>query len=83
MLSINQIYDKGCYIIFTANKCETRSERIGKLLVVGVRSGNLYHLINTTEKSCLLIQEETNWMWYKRLGYMSLIILLRSPQPMQ
>lgn len=72
LLSVNQICDKGNDIIFKKHGYEIRRENNGKLAAHGRRTfGNLYTLVENIKYSCLLIQENANWLWYKRLGHIN------------
>lgn len=72
LLSVSQICDKGNNVTFKRKGCEIRRENDGKLVAIGTRTfGNLYTLEETLEGSCLLGQENEQWLWHKRLGHIS------------
>lgn len=70
LLSVCKICDKGNDVIFKRTLVEIRKEGTGKLIASGIRtSGNLYTLTEGIENICLMSQEDTNWLWHKRLGH--------------
>jgi len=70
LLSVIQICDKDNDFIFKKHCCEIRRANSGKLVVHSTRtSNNLYTLVKNTKDSCLLEQEDVNWLWHKRLGH--------------
>jgi len=72
LLSVSQICDRGHDVIFKKHGCEIRRANSGRLVAVGTRTfGNLYTLTKTSNGSCLLKNEDEDWLWHKRLGHVS------------
>lgn len=72
LLSVSQICDKGNDVIFKKHDCEIIREKSGNLIAHGTRAfGNLYTLVENIENSCLLSQEDVNWLQHKRLGHIN------------
>ncbi|XP_043694178.1 uncharacterized protein LOC122644868 [Telopea speciosissima] len=73
LLSASQICDKGHNVLFNKSGCEFRHVGNGKLIAAGTRtSGNLYTLTESIEASCLMGQEEEQWMtWVQFMKHKS------------
>ena len=52
LLSVSQICDKGCEVLFRAQDCEVRSITIGNTLVKGVRTYINVYIVEEENEAC-------------------------------
>ena len=71
-MSVSQTCDKGKTVLFTNKGVEIRDISIGKIVATGSwTKENLYTLSTPISEQCLLLNEEQNWLWHKRLGHIN------------
>src|ERR1044072_7197834 len=76
LLSISQLSDNGYDVVFNQESCKVISQKDGSVLFSGQRKNNIYKVsISDLEKQntkCLLSVHQEQWVWYRRLGHVSL-----------
>ena len=77
LLSISQLSDNGYDIIFNQTSYKAVSQKDGSVMFNGKRKNNIYKIklsdLKNQNAKCLLIVQEEQWVWNKRLGHVSLI----------
>jgi len=74
---ISQITDRGYHVRFLDSHCEIISKKIGKIVLIGNKHGNIYeaNLSSTTDgfSICLLSKASVNdsWTWHKKLSHLN------------
>jgi hypothetical protein len=72
LLSISQVYDRGCEVVFTSKDCKIKSVDSGKLVAKGIRTkNNVYVLKEEEEEECNLSKYDESWLWHRRLGHLN------------
>ena len=76
LLSISQFSDNGYDVIFNQTSCKAVSQKDGSVLFNGKRKNNIYKIrlsyLKNHNVKCLLSVNEEQWVWYIRLGHVSL-----------
>ena len=78
LLSISQLCDKGCRVIFDKKNCIIENVSGRKVLFVGNRDENVYTLdLNDCPiiDKCLLVLHDNSWLWHRRLGHASMHLI--------
>ena len=76
LLSISQICDNDCKVIFS--KVDSEIVKDGKVIAKGIRKGNLYVMKINTEprnKICLATVNDNSTLWHRRLGHANMRLL--------
>ena len=79
LLSISQLCDKGCKVVFESLKCEVIDINTNKTILIGHRQGNIY-MFDLNDLSCEIeclaaMNSDESWLWHRRLGHISMSIL--------
>jgi len=71
LFNISQLCDRGYQVTFITNPCEIRLPNSKEVLLVGMRSNNVYLLdiSNSTSIGCLLTKHEESWLWHRRFAH--------------
>ena len=77
LLSVSQMCDKGCEVLFRAQDCVVRTSTTGKTLLKGVRTENNVYIVKEEDEACHLRKLEESWLWHKRLGHLSFDHIIR------
>ena len=54
LLSVSQMCDKGCEILFTAKDCKIKNVSSGKLVAKGIRTENNVYILKEEKEECYL-----------------------------
>ena len=76
LLSISQICDNDCKVIFS--KVDSEIIKDGKVIAKGIRKGNLYVMKISNEprnKICLATVNDNSTLWHRRLGHANMRLL--------
>ena len=76
LLSMSQLCDKGLKVKFNHNLCLVSEQKIGKVMLCGKRSGNIY-LIDLHESAlsnieCLVSKCDDSWLWHRRASHINM-----------
>jgi hypothetical protein len=80
ILSVSQVYDRGCEVLFTSKDCRIKSENSGQLVAKGIRTENNVYVLKEEKEECHLRKYDEIWLWHTRLGHLNFdhIIKLRN-----
>jgi hypothetical protein len=70
LLSVSQMCDKGCEVLFTAKDCKIKEVSSGKLVAKGVRTENNVYILKEGREECHLSKYDESWLWHRRLGHL-------------
>ena len=62
LLSVSQMCDKGCEVLFRAQDCEVRSSTTGKTLIKGVQTESNVYIVKEENEACHLSKLEESWL---------------------
>ena len=69
LLSVSQMCDQGCTILFNSWKYEISREKSGRLVVTATRTPNdIYTLDEIGKEGYFLAKEDESWLWQRRDG---------------
>jgi hypothetical protein len=72
LLSVSQVCDRGCEVVFTSKDCKIKSVDSGQLVAKGIRTkNNVYVLKEEEEEECNLRKYDESWLWHRRLGHLN------------
>jgi hypothetical protein len=80
LLSVSQVYDCGCEVVFTSKDCRKKSVNSGQLVAKGIRTKNNVYVLKEEKEECHLRKYDEIWLWHRRLGHLNFdhIIKLRN-----
>jgi transposase InsO family protein len=70
LLSVIQMCDKGCEVLFTAKDCKIKEVSSGKLVAKGVRTENNVYILREGREEFHLSKYNESWLWHRRLGHL-------------
>jgi hypothetical protein len=70
LLSVSQMCDKGCEVLFTAKDYKIKEVSLGKLVAKGVRTENNFYILKEGREECHLSKYNESWLWHRRLGHL-------------
>ena len=70
LLSVSQMCDKGCEVLFTNKDCKIKNVSSGKLVAKGVRTENNVYVLREETEQCYLTKYNESWLWHRRLGHL-------------
>jgi hypothetical protein len=76
-LSVSQVCDRGCEVIFTSKDCRIKSVNSGQLVAKGIRTENNVYVLKEEKEECHLSKYDESWMWHKRLGHLNFDHLIK------
>lgn len=77
LLSVSQMCDKGCEVLFRAQDYEVISSTIGKTQLKGVRTESNVYIVKEEDEACHLSKLEESWLWHRRLEHLSFDHIIR------
>jgi hypothetical protein len=80
LLSVSQVCDKGCEVVFTSKDCKIKSLNSRQLVAKGIRTENNVYVLKEEKEECHLSKYDESWLWHRRLGHLNFdhIIKLRN-----
>ena len=71
LLSVSQICDKGCEVLFRDQYCELRSITTGKNLVKGFQIKINVYIMKDESEGRYIRKIDESWLWHRRLGHLN------------
>jgi hypothetical protein len=72
LLSVSQVCDRGCEVVFTSKDCKIKSVDSSKLVEKGIRTeNNVYVLKEEEQEEWNLSKYDESWLWHRRLGHLN------------
>jgi hypothetical protein len=80
LLSVSQVCDRGCEVVFTSKDCRIKSVDLGQLVAKDIRTKNNVYVLKEEKEECHLRKYDESWLWHRRLGHLNFdhIIKLRN-----
>ncbi|XP_042972981.1 uncharacterized protein LOC122304782, partial [Carya illinoinensis] len=79
LLSISQLCDKGFTVTFKMDKCIILNDHDCNICFIAFRNNNVYTIdfeeITSQDAICLSAQNETSWLWHRRLGHANMELI--------
>jgi hypothetical protein len=79
-LSVSQICDRGCEVVFTSKGCKINSVNLGQVVAKGIRTYNNVYVLKEDREECHLSKHDESWLWHRRLGHLNFdhLIMLKN-----
>jgi hypothetical protein len=79
-ISVSQVFDRGCEVVFTSKDCKIKSVNSGQLVAKGIITKNNVYVLKEEKEECHLRKYDESWLWHRRLGRLNFdhIIKLRN-----
>ena len=70
LLSVSQVCDKGCEVVFTSKYCKIKYVPLGQLVAKGIRTEKNVYDLKEGKEECHLSKYDERWLWHRRLGHL-------------
>jgi hypothetical protein len=77
LLSVSQMCDKGCEVVFKSKDCKIKSVNSGQVVAKGIRIENSIYVLNENREECHLRKHDERWLWHRRLGHLNFDHLIK------
>jgi hypothetical protein len=77
LLSVSQMCDKGCEVLFTSKDCKIKSVNSGQVVAKGIRIENNVYVLKENREECHLRKHDESWLWHRRLGHLNFDHLIK------
>jgi hypothetical protein len=77
LLSVSQMCDRGCEVLFTSKDCKIKSVNSGQVVAKGIRTENNVYVLKENREECHLRKHDERWLWHRRLGHLNFDHLIK------
>jgi hypothetical protein len=77
LLSVIQMCDRGCEVVFTSKDCKIKSINSGRVVAKGIRTKNNVYVLKEDREECHLRKHDESWLWHRRLGHLNFDYLIK------
>jgi hypothetical protein len=77
LLSVSQVCDRGCEVVFTSKGCKIQFVNSGQLIAKGIRIENNVYVLKEDKEECHLSKYDEIWLWHRRLGHLNFDHLIK------
>jgi hypothetical protein len=77
LLSVSQMCDRGCEVVFTSKDCKIKSVNSGQVVAKGIRTKNNVYVLKEDREECHLRKHDESWLWHRRLGHLNFDHLIK------
>jgi hypothetical protein len=77
LLSVSQMCDIGCEVVFTSKDYKIKSANSGQVVAKGRRTENNVYVLNEDREDCHLRKHDERWLWNRRLGHLNFDNLIK------
>jgi hypothetical protein len=71
LLSVSQVCDKGCEVVFTSKDYKIKALSSGQLIAKGIRTENNVYVLKEEKEECHLSKYDEIWLWNRKLGHLN------------
>jgi hypothetical protein len=68
LLSVNQMCDRGCEVVFTSKDCKVKSVTSGQVVAKAIRTENNVYVLKENREESHLRRHDERWLWHRILG---------------
>jgi hypothetical protein len=76
-LSVIQMCDIGCEVVFTSKDCKIKSINSGQVVAKGIRTKNNVYVMKEDKEECHVRKHDERWLWHRRLGHLNFDHLIK------
>jgi hypothetical protein len=62
LLSVSQICDRGCEVVFTSKECKIKFVTLGQVMAKGIRTENNVYVMKENREECHLSRHDESWL---------------------
>jgi transposase InsO family protein len=77
LLSVSQMCDRGCEVMFTSKDRKIKSVNLGQVVAKGIRTENNVYVLKEDREECHLTKQDERWLWHRRLGHLNFDHLIK------
>jgi hypothetical protein len=77
LLSVSQMCDRGCEVVFMSKDCKIKSVNSGQVVAKGIRTKNNVYVLKENREECHLRKHDERWLWHRRLGHLNFDHLIK------
>jgi hypothetical protein len=77
LLSVSQMCDKECEVVFTSKDCKIKSINSGQVVAKGIRTENNVYVLKEDREECHLSKHDERWLWHRRIGHLNFDHLIK------
>jgi hypothetical protein len=77
LLSVSQMCDRGCEVVFTSKDWKIKSANSGQVVAKGIRTKNNVYELKEYREVCHLRKHDESWLWHRRLGHLNFDNLIK------
>jgi hypothetical protein len=77
LLSVSQMCDRGCEVLFTSKDCKIKSVNSRQVVAKGIRTENNVYVLKENREECHLRKHDEIWLWHRRLGHLNFDHLIK------
>ena len=77
LLSVSQMCDRGCEVVFTSKDCKIKSVKWGQVVAKGIRTDNNVYVLKEYTEECHIRKHDESWLWHRRLGHLNFDHLIK------
>ena len=77
ILSVSQVCDRGCEVVFTSKDCRIKSVNSGQLVAKGIRIENNVYVLKEEKQEFHVSKYDESWLWHRRLGHLKFDHLIK------
>jgi hypothetical protein len=76
-LSVSQMCDRGCEVVFTSKDCNIKSVNSRQVVAKGIRTNNNVYVLKEDRAEWHLSKHDEIWLWHRRLGHINFDHLIK------
>jgi hypothetical protein len=76
-LSVSQMCDRGCEVVFTSKDCKIKSVNSGQVAAKGTRTDNNAYVLKEDIEDCHLRKHDESWLWHSGIGHLNFDHLIK------
>jgi hypothetical protein len=77
LLSVSQMCDRGCEVLFTSKDCKIKSVNSGQVVAKGIRTENNVYVLKEKGEEIHLSKHDERWLWHRRLVHLKFYHLFK------
>jgi hypothetical protein len=77
LLSVSQMCDRGCEVVFTSKDCKIKFVNPGQVVAKGIRTNNNVYVLKEDREEWHLRKHDESWLLHRRLGHLNFDHLIK------
>jgi hypothetical protein len=76
-LSVIQMCDRGCDVVFTSKDCNIKFVNLGQVVAKSIRTENNVYVLKEDKEECHLRKHDKSWLWHRRPRHLNFDHLIK------